>query len=97
MTRRTTGSATLPSNLEERPTFRVLEPGGRTVSLATFVYDAGRLCFREIPSTRGRLADYYFNDRRRQVSLEVDGLTLRGALTTFWNGQERLWRLQPLS
>jgi hypothetical protein len=63
--------------------------------MATFVYDAGRLCFRETRSTRGRLTAYFFLDRRREVLLEVDGLTLRGTLSTFWNGRERLWRRRP--
>jgi hypothetical protein len=63
--------------------------------VARFVYDAGRLCFLETPSTRGRLAAYYFLDKRRQVVLEVDGIELRGTLATFWNGRERLWRLEP--
>lgn len=75
--------------------FRVLDPGGKTITVASFVYDAGRLCFRETRSTRGRLTDYFFLDCRREVRLELDSLTLRGTLTTFWNGRERLWRLRP--
>jgi hypothetical protein len=73
--------------------FTVMDPEGRVLSTATFVYDAGRLCFRESPGDGGRLARYHEQHPEGEAILVVRGLPLRGTLSPFWNGSERLWRL----
>lgn len=88
------GGAAVAPAMDTGKVFRVLDPGGDTITTASFVYAAGRLCFRETHGMRGRLTDYFFNDGGREIVLDVGGITLRGSLATFWNGSERLWRLR---